>query len=92
MPLKIFILLAGATALAPWRVVAALVLGRGTRHAVETGLAMWYRDEAVSAINRYGAAAALVVTALLALAVAVAYARHRRRRTRGAPPSPSPRP
>lgn len=92
MPLKIFILLAGATALAPWRVVTALVLGRGTRHAVETGLAMWYRDEAVSAINRNGAAAALVVTALLALAVAVGYVWHRQRRPRGAPPPPSPRP
>ncbi len=71
MPLKIFVLLAGATALAPWRLVAALALGRGTRHAIEASLAMWYRDDAVSVLNRYGAGGALVLMAVAAAAVAV---------------------
>ena len=59
MPLKIFVLLAGATAYAPWRLVAALVVGRGSRHCLEAGLAAAYRDEAIRAFERYGATLAL---------------------------------
>jgi membrane protein YqaA with SNARE-associated domain len=79
MPLKIFVLLAGATAYAPWRVVSALAVGRGGRHALEAGLTAAYRDEALAAFERHGAALAVaVVVAILAASVGV-YAWHRRR-------------
>jgi membrane protein YqaA with SNARE-associated domain len=50
MPLKIFVLLAGRQH-APWRLVTALVVGRGSRHAIEAGLAAAYRDDAVRAFD-----------------------------------------
>lgn len=74
MPLKIFVLLAGATAFAPWRVLAALALGRGGRHAIEAGLAAAYRDEAVRAFERYGPTLAIGVAVGVTLACAGAYA------------------
>jgi len=88
MPLKVFILLAGATALAPWRVVTALALGRGARHGLETMLARWYRDDAVRAVNHYGATGALVLTAgIVAVAVTAFfwYSRQPARSTQRAP-------
>lgn len=78
MPLKIFILLAGATALAPWRVVTALALGRGARHGVETLLAFWYREDAVRAVNAYGVTGALVLIAGIAAVSMTAYLRYAR--------------
>ncbi len=73
MPLKIFILLAGATALAPWRVVAALTLGRGARHAGETLLALWFRDDAVRAVTDYGVSGTIAMTAAITAVGAAAY-------------------
>jgi len=73
MPLKIFILLAGATALAPWRVAAALTLGRGTRHALETLLAMWFRDDAARAITEYGVSGIIAMTAAITAGGAAVY-------------------
>lgn len=79
MPLKIFVLLAGATAYAPWKLVAALALGRGARHGLEAGLAAAYRDEAVRAFERHGASLALAVLgAVTAVAVGL-YLWHVRR-------------
>lgn len=79
MPLKIFVLLAGATAFAPWRVVAALTLGRGARHGLETLLAMRYREEAVAAVTRYGAPGALALMVLVAIAGLSLFLWHSRR-------------
>ncbi len=79
MPLKIFVLLAGATAFAPWRVVAALALGRGGRHAIEAGLAAAYRDEAVRAFEQYGPSLAIGVLMAVTLACLGVYAWHVRR-------------
>ena len=86
MPLKIFVLLAGATAFAPWRVAAAIALGRGTRHAIEAALAMWYRDEAVQAMERYGATGAAVVMGAIAAIGLGAWVWHSRREPASAPP------
>ena len=79
MPLKVFVLLAGATALSPWRVVAALALGRGGRHGLEALLALRYRDHAREALERYGATGALVVMGTIAGMGLAAYAWHARR-------------
>lgn len=79
MPLKIFVLLAGATAYAPWRLVTALVLGRGSRHAIEAGLAAAYRDEAVQAFERYGPMLALAVVGAVTALAAGLYLWHARR-------------
>lgn len=79
MPLKVFILLAGATALAPWRLVWALIVGRGTRHAIEAFLAMRYREEAVVAVSRYGATGAVIVMVAIAVVAGGAYLWHLRR-------------
>jgi membrane protein YqaA with SNARE-associated domain len=79
VPLKIFVLLAGATFYAPWRVVAALVLGRGSRHALEAGLTAAYRDEAIRAFERYGPILAVAVLASTAVLCTTAYVWHTRR-------------
>lgn len=79
MPLKIFVLLAGATAFAPWRVASALALGRGGRHAIEAGLAAAYRDDAIRAFERYGPSLAIGVLVAVTLACAGIYAWHVRR-------------
>lgn len=79
MPLKIFVLLAGATAFAPWRVAAALTLGRGARHTAEALLARWYRDDAIRAVQHYGAVGAVVVMAAIAALGLTVYVWHIRR-------------
>ncbi len=79
MPLKIFVLLAGATAYPPWRLVAALALGRGSRHAIEAGLAAAYREQAIEAFERHGAALALAVVGAVTLLAVGVYVLYRRR-------------
>jgi len=79
MPLKIFVLLAGATAYAPWRLVAALVLGRGSRHAIEAGLAAAYRQQAIQAFEQYGATLALGIVGAVTLVAVGLYLLHLRR-------------
>ncbi len=79
MPLKIFVLLAGATAYAPWRLVTALVVGRGSRHAIEAGLAAAYRDEAVRAFEQYGPMLALAIVGAVTALAAGLYLWHARR-------------
>ncbi|MGE0813559.1 MAG: YqaA family protein [Vicinamibacterales bacterium] len=71
-PLKIFVLAAGAAGYPWWRVAAALTLGRGARHVLEAGLAAVYRDQAVVAVDRYGATLGLAgAGAVAAVFVAV---------------------
>lgn len=78
VPLKIFVLLAGATVYAPWRVVAALVLGRGGRHALEAGLTAAYRDQAIRAFERYGPWVAVAAMAAVTSVCLSAYLWHTR--------------
>jgi membrane protein YqaA with SNARE-associated domain len=84
MPLKIFILLAGATAFSPWRVAAAIMLGRGARHASETWLAVWYGDDAVRAVTDYGLSGTIVMTASLGVVGLAVYLWQTRSARRGA--------
>lgn len=69
-PLKIFVVLSGVTTMPAWRAMAAVALGRGTRHALEGLLANVYRDDAVAAFQRYGTRGALVVMGAVSLLVA----------------------
>ncbi len=79
MPLKPFVLLAGATAFPLWRLVAALALGRGSRHFLEAALAAYYRDEAIRAFERYGVTLAVVMLGLVTAVTAGLYVWHMRR-------------
>lgn len=81
MPLKPFVLLAGATGLGPWRVAAAIAAGRGGRHAIETLLAMRYRTQATLAVEQYGATGTIVLMGVIAAVVLVAYLWHLRGQT-----------
>jgi len=85
MPLKVFVLLAGATAYPAWRLVAALVLGRGTRHTIEAGLAAAYREEATRAFERYGTTLAIVAGAVAIVVATGLYLWYARRRAAGPP-------
>ncbi|MEZ5420294.1 MAG: hypothetical protein R2708_23550 [Vicinamibacterales bacterium] len=63
MPLKIFVLLAGA-AYTPWRVAAPGARARqAARH--RAGVAAAYREQALAAFERYSAALALAVLAVV---------------------------
>lgn len=88
MPLKPFVLLAGATAYAPWRVISALVVGRGSRHLIEAGLAAIYRDEAIALFERHGSALVVTGGAVMAGAALVFYVSHRRGQRRQAAAGP----
>lgn len=79
VPLKIFVLLAGATVYAPWRLIAALVLGRGSRHALEAGLTAAFRDDAIRAFERYGPLLAVAVLVAVTVLCTSAYWWHARR-------------
>lgn len=74
MPLKPSVLLAGATAYPLWRVVAALVVGRGARHLLEAGLAATFREQAVATFERHGTAIGVGTAVATALACLVALA------------------
>ena len=81
MPLKPFVLLAGATGLGPWRVAAAITAGRGGRHAIETLLAMRYRAQATLAVEQYGATGTIVLMGVIGALVLGAYLWHQRGQT-----------
>lgn len=84
MPLKPFVLLAGATSYAPWRVVTALVVGRGSRHLIEAALAAIYRDQAIALFERHGKALAVAGIAAMVGAALVLYVSHKRQPRRDA--------
>ena len=78
MPLKVFVLLAGATGYPLWRTALALLVGRGARHAIEATLAAAYRDEAVAVVERYRTVLAVGLIAAMAVVALGAYGWQRR--------------
>jgi len=79
-PFKIFVLMAGAAAVAPWRFVLAVALGRGTRYFGQAYLAMRYGEQGLELVRRHGATLALALAAI-ALAAGAAYLARRRHRS-----------
>ena len=70
-PFKIFVLMAGAAAVAPWRFALAIVIGRGIRYFGQGYLAVLYGESAAGIVKQHGATVgiALAILALVAGAV-----------------------
>jgi membrane protein YqaA with SNARE-associated domain len=71
-PFKIFVILAGAARMSPWRFALAIVLGRGFRYVGEGLLAVWYGERALDFVQAHGKEVGLGV-GLLVLIGGIAY-------------------
>ena len=78
-PFKIFVLLAGAAAVAPWRFVLAIAIGRGIRYFGQGYLAVLYGERAATMVRDHGTAVGIGL-AVIALVGGVAYYAAARRR------------
>ena len=78
-PFKIFVLMAGAAAVAPWRFALAIVIGRGIRYFGQGWLAVRYGERAAEIVQEHGTTVGLVL-AVLAVLVGAAYYWRRRSR------------
>lgn len=79
VPFKVFVLLAGAAAVAPWRFGLAVLIGRGIRYFGQGYLAVLYGERAADFMKAYGAEVGIALAALAMLAGAVIVRRRRRR-------------
>jgi membrane protein YqaA with SNARE-associated domain len=71
-PFKIFVLMAGAAAVSPWRFGVAIVIGRGLRYFGQGYLAVRYGERAVEMVKAHGAEVGIGL-AVLALVVGAIY-------------------
>ena len=71
-PFKLFVLLAGAAKVSPWKFGAAIALGRGIRYFGQGYLAVLYGEAAVDLVREHGAAVG-VGLAVLAVIIGVVY-------------------
>jgi membrane protein YqaA with SNARE-associated domain len=78
-PFKIFVLMAGAAAVAPWRFALAVVVGRGIRYFGQGYLAVRYGERAVDIIEENGTLVGLTLAGLALLAGGIVYWRRSRR-------------
>ena len=80
VPFKVFVLLAGAAAVSPWRFGIAIVIGRGIRYFGQGYLAVLYGERAADFMRAYGTeiGIGLAVAAIL-IAATVVFVRSRRR-------------
>lgn len=79
-PFKIFVLMAGAATVAPWRFALAVILGRGTRYFGQAYLAMRYGERGAEMVRQHGGTVSLVLAAI-ALAIGAAWVVLRRQRS-----------
>ena len=78
VPFKVFVLLAGAAAVAPWRFGLAVVIGRGIRYFGQGYLAVLYGEQAADFVKRHGAEIGIGLAVLAVCAgVAVVMIRNR---------------
>jgi membrane protein YqaA with SNARE-associated domain len=85
-PFKLFVLLAGAAKVSPWKFGAAIAIGRGIRYFGQGYLAVLYGERAATLVQEHGRAVGLGLAAA-ALAVGLTYYFVRKRRA-GASNSP----
>ncbi|HUE89176.1 MAG TPA: VTT domain-containing protein [Vicinamibacterales bacterium] len=71
-PFKLFVLLAGAAEVSPWKFLAAVTIGRGIRYFGQGYLAVLYGEAAVELVRDHGTAVGLAL-AVAALAIGVTY-------------------
>jgi len=71
-PFKIFVLMAGAAAVSPWRFGLAIVIGRGLRYFGQGYLAVRYGERAAEMMKSHGSAVGIGL-AVLALVIAAVY-------------------
>jgi membrane protein YqaA with SNARE-associated domain len=71
-PFKLFVLLAGAAHVSPWKFGAAIAIGRGIRYFGQGYLAVRYGEPAVALVQEHGREVGLGL-AVAALAIGVVY-------------------
>ncbi len=79
VPFKVFVLLAGAAAVSPWRFGVAVLIGRGIRYFGQGYLAVMYGAQAADFMRDYGPQIGIGL-AVFAVAVAIVVIRLRRAR------------
>jgi membrane protein YqaA with SNARE-associated domain len=84
MPFKLFVLLAGAARVSPWKFGVAVVIGRGIRYFGQGYLAVLYGERAVAIVQEHGREVGIGL-ALTALAIGLGLYVYRKRRS--APPA-----
>jgi membrane protein YqaA with SNARE-associated domain len=72
VPFKVFVLLAGAAAVSPWRFGVAVAIGRGIRYFGQGYLAVLYGEDAADFMRAHGAGIGIALAAVVVLA-AVTY-------------------
>jgi membrane protein YqaA with SNARE-associated domain len=77
-PFKLFVLLAGAAKVSPWKFGAAVAIGRGIRYFGQGYLAVLYGEAAVQLVREHGAAVG-VGLAIAAIAAGVVYYKLKKR-------------
>jgi membrane protein YqaA with SNARE-associated domain len=83
-PFKLFVLLAGAARVSPWKFGAAIAIGRGIRYFGQGYLAVLYGERAVSMVQTHGREVGIGL-AIAAVAIGAAYYAFSRRRSEPAP-------
>jgi len=78
-PFKLFVLMAGAAAVAPWRFALAIAIGRGIRYFGQGYLAVLYGERAAAMVRENGAIVGLGLAALALIIGALVYWRQRSR-------------
>jgi len=79
-PFKLFVLLAGAAKVSPWKFLAAVTIGRGIRYFGQGYLAVLYGEAAVELVRDHGTAVGLALAAG-ALVIGIVYYFVKRRRS-----------
>lgn len=79
-PFKLFVLLAGAAKVSPWKFLAAIAIGRGIRYFGQGYLAVLYGEAAVELVRDHGTAVGLGL-AVAALGIGATYYFVSRRRS-----------
>jgi len=80
IPFKVFVLLAGAADVAPWRFVLAVALGRGIRYFGQGYLAVVYGDHALDLARTYGPEFGIGLAVVILIAAGAIFLIRRQRR------------